>query len=531
MHVSRSPVSRSPVSRSPVSRSPASRSPASRSPASRSRLVLVLAIATVVLATLAGLLPALVHGAGPGLAQQPARPLAAPRSYRSVRIAGVPHVLQRPDFCGEACAEMALRRLGHRVTQDQVFAVTGVDPALGRGAVTRELAAGLRRLGFELGPVWYNLAAGASLRPELEAQFGKLHADLVAGVPSIVCTHFDSSPGTTEHFRLVTGYDAARDEVIYHDPAEARGGYLKMKRSRFLSLWPLAYGRTGALVIRMPLQLKQLVAPPRSTTRHSPADFAQHVMKLRGRLARLPGRFTVVVEPPFVVAGDEWQGDVRRRARQRVRWAVQLLKQDFFTRDPDQILDIFLFKDRASYLRGTRALVGGKPGTPFGFYSPRARGLFMNISTGEGTLVHELVHPFMEAACPAPPPWINEGLGSLYEMVGQKQGHIWGYPNWRLPALQRTIRAKALPPFTDLIAADEHVFYEEDPGSNYAQARYLFYYLQERGLLPAFFKAYLKGLAQDPTGLATLKRTLGITDLAAFQVQWEKFVLGLRYPP
>ena len=35
----------------------------------------------------------------------------------------------------------------------------------------------------------------------------------------------------------------------------------------------------------------------------------------------------------------------------------------------------------------------------------------MNISTGGGTLVHEIVHPFIEANFPACPPWLNEGLG------------------------------------------------------------------------------------------------------------------------
>ena len=46
--------------------------------------------------------------------------LAAPGSraaetYASVRIDNVPHVKQKPDFCGEACAEMYLRKLGHRI--------------------------------------------------------------------------------------------------------------------------------------------------------------------------------------------------------------------------------------------------------------------------------------------------------------------------------------------------------------------------------------------------------------------------------
>jgi len=38
--------------------------------------------------------------------------------YDDVLIAEVPHVRQKPDFCGEACAEMMLRKLGHELDQD-----------------------------------------------------------------------------------------------------------------------------------------------------------------------------------------------------------------------------------------------------------------------------------------------------------------------------------------------------------------------------------------------------------------------------
>ena len=76
-------------------------------------------------------------------------------AYPTVELKGFTHVKQRPDFCGEADVEMAMKRLGHTVTQDQVFALANVDPALGRGAVTHELATALRALGVEPGKVWY----------------------------------------------------------------------------------------------------------------------------------------------------------------------------------------------------------------------------------------------------------------------------------------------------------------------------------------------------------------------------------------
>ena len=45
------------------------------------------------------------------LTQSHAREVDAPK-YSSVQIDAVPHIRQKPDFCGEACAAMFLRKLG-----------------------------------------------------------------------------------------------------------------------------------------------------------------------------------------------------------------------------------------------------------------------------------------------------------------------------------------------------------------------------------------------------------------------------------
>ena len=63
---------------------------------------------------------------------------------------------------------------------------------------------------------------------------------------------------------------------------------------------------------------------------------------------------------------------------------------------------------------------------------------------------------------------------------------------------------------------------------HYAQARYLCYYLQEKGLLVKFYHQFVAGAGHDPTGFATLKSVLGEKDMESFKRKWEKFVLGLR---
>jgi hypothetical protein len=263
------------------------------------------------------------------------------------------------------------------------------------------------------------------------------------------------------------------------------------------------------------------------TSQPTADDFARHVERLRERVS---DEFTIVIQPPFVVIGDESPAQVRRWATNTVGWAVVKLKAEYFDRDPDEILDVWLFKDRASYERNAKRFFGSVPGTPYGYYSPGAKALVMNISTGGGTLVHEIVHPFVRANFSECPAWLNEGLGSLYEQSAQRDGRIVGLTNWRLAGLQRAIRAKRLLIFRDLTKTTDDEFYDDDRGEHYAQARYLCYYLQEKGLLKDYVRAFVDNRKEDPTGYETLKKTLGEDDMAAFQVRWEKFVLELRFP-
>ncbi len=252
---------------------------------------------------------------------------------------------------------------------------------------------------------------------------------------------------------------------------------------------------------------------------------------------QLGSGFTLVRAHPFLVAGDEPAARVRRHAEDTVRWATRHLKKLYFTKDPPQILTIYLFKDARSYGHHTRKLWGHAPSTPFGYYSDTEGALVMNIATGGGTLVHEMVHPFMSANFPEAPSWLNEGLGSLYEQCGERDGRITGFTNWRLAGLQRAIRARRVPSFKTLVHTTTRQFYDQDPGTNYAQARYLMYYLQQQGKLVQFYRAFhkaarAKGAARDATGEKTLLRTLGITvaQLPAFQRRWEAWVLTLRFP-
>jgi hypothetical protein len=260
----------------------------------------------------------------------------------------------------------------------------------------------------------------------------------------------------------------------------------------------------------------------------SDSTLAQHAAALVKTLD--PDSFTVIVQTPFVVIGNDEPERVRYFAERTVQWAVDMLKKDYFASDPLDIIDIWLFRDKKSYDYNVRNRFGTVPTSPYGFFLEDQKALIMNIATGGGTLVHEIVHPFIAANFPECPVWFNEGLASLYEQCGEKDGHIVGYTNWRLEGLQQAIRTGSVPSFKTLTSLTADEFYTKDKGTNYSQARYLCYFLQEKGLLVAYYHAFYKKRGQDPTGYETLKSVLGVQDMKKLKKTWEAFVLKLSFP-
>ena len=270
----------------------------------------------------------------------------------------------------------------------------------------------------------------------------------------------------------------------------------------------------------------ELSSPHQNLVLPEKLDYETHVQDLRKLVT---DDFTIVVEKPFVVVGDQSEEQVNRWASGTIRWAVSQIKESYFENDPDHIITIWLFKDKGSYEKNTLRLFGAKPTTPFGYYSPSDKALVMNISTGGGTLVHEIVHPFMAANFSACPSWFNEGLASLYEQSSERDGSIVGLTNWRLRGLQLAIKDKLLPTFEKMMSTSDREFYEGD-ATNYAQARYLCYWLQENKLLNDYYHAFVDNAKDDPQGIETLKKILKTDDLEKFQTRWQQYVLKLRFP-
>ena len=98
-----------------------------------------------------------------------------------------------------------------------------------------------------------------------------------------------------------------------------------------------------------------------------------------------------------------------------------------------------------------------------------------------------------------------------------------------LPRGRLVMARLAVPPFKTLCETTTDEFYNQDRGTNYAQARYLCYYLQEHSLLVRFYRDFRRNVASDPTGYETLKSILREEDMAEFQKRWKDFVLQLKF--
>lgn len=259
-------------------------------------------------------------------------------------------------------------------------------------------------------------------------------------------------------------------------------------------------------------------------------DYAAHVAAQRKHFGASAKDLVAVVEPPFVVWGDSGAVQVQRSAENTVRWAVKHLEGEFFARRPAAIFDIFLFKDAQSYERHAMEMWGDTPSTPFGYASEEHHALVMNIATGGGTLVHEMVHPYVAANFPEAPTWLNEGLASLFEQCAERDGAMVGLTNWRLAGLVDAFAEKKVQRFSVLVSGGDAQFRDGDEAAHYAQARYLMLYLQERGQLRAFIKRALELQKKDPTAAAALRETLGEVEWKALDENFRRWVPTLRFP-
>ena len=231
----------------------------------------------------------------------------------------------------------------------------------------------------------------------------------------------------------------------------------------------------------------------------------------------------------FIVGGDLPRSRFDRFKKRTIEDCSKALWCDFFSKRPEYPIRIYLFQGKTSYETWVKKLAGFEPRSPYGFYLPGRKAMMMNIATGGGTLVHEMTHALTAPDFPDCPTWLFEGLGSLFEQCYvTRDGHIRGAVNWRLPVLRRG----GITPLKKLVTMSDAEFRGKKESLNYANARYLCFYLQQRGLLTRFYKTFraARRAGTDTTGWASLGATIG-QPAGSFETQWHAWLKTLRWPP
>jgi len=126
-----------------------------------------------------------------------------------------------------------------------------------------------------------------------------------------------------------------------------------------------------------------------------------------------------------------------------------------------------------------------------------------------GTFAHELFHVMVRNNFGDIPPFLDEGMASLYEVSGFEGRRAVGVSNWRCailrsgwtdrPRLNDMVQMNRSA-FDDMAAASEQPTPGDKQGVNHATARYLMLYLQQRGELMAVYRAFLNRKVSDRPG-------------------------------
>jgi len=184
--------------------------------------------------------------------------------------------------------------------------------------------------------------------------------------------------------------------------------------------------------------------------------------------------------------------------------------RDLFRNRPQRPLYIVLLT-AADSPKVFQGIVGG-------FYNSATATLFcsdmpVNRLLRADVVIHEFTHALqfadMAARRQEHPIWLVEGLATLFESSDQN-GKVVPRQNHRLAALHPAAQQGSLLPWKTLMNLTPAQFMAQ-PQLAYAQARYVLFYLYDKGLLKRFYDEYAAdaNYAHDRTGIEAMQAVFG----------------------
>ncbi len=281
-----------------------------------------------------------------------------------------------------------------------------------------------------------------------------------------------------------------------------------------------------------PLEPFNAVLPPADAVDDADADRAELARRCRqvaaGIRERLGNDWQSVIHPPYVLIGNVSTSRLEQEFRQTILPTARALAVSYFDRPPDAPVTLVLCSDAHSYRRCALRLDGREPVAYHGYYRKQSRRAVLDLSTGNGTVAHELTHALAEFDFPQMPEWFDEGLASLHEhcRFSADGRRLIGVVNWRGQYLGRPLRDGSLLSLETLLKRGR-VRPEQEP-VDYAMARYFCLYLQQRALLEPFYRKFRATADVDPTGRHALESLIAprtVADLDAEFRQWLRRVI------
>ncbi len=252
-----------------------------------------------------------------------------------------------------------------------------------------------------------------------------------------------------------------------------------------------------------------------------PQDLTANCRVVANRLRQnLPAEFQIVIRAPFVIAGDLPSSRLQKVHSEVLGPVSRALQNTYFQTPPREPVTIVVCSTEDRFRRLAKAWDGHLNAGYHGYYQRDKRRILLDLEAGNGSLAHELTHALTHADCEDLPEWFDEGLGALHEEAtyttnGQQ---LIGLPNWRCRLTRQAALANKLPKLSQL--TDPATFRTGDVGLNYAMARSLCLFLQDRRLLKKYYQELRTRWPSDAEGVATLCRVFGVKDPAQIERQF-----------
>lgn len=287
-------------------------------------------------------------------------------------------------------------------------------------------------------------------------------------------------------------------------------------------LLTLDSGKSSRQAVPKPISV-DVVSPLKNDTTSRLRQLCENASQEIG--AQLERGHAVLIRPPYVIAGDMPEDVLERLYRDVVQPTDRALRVGFFDIQPTEPITIVAFAKEAAFRDFARRIDHRQPESYYGYYLRSNRRLVVNVSTGAGTVAHELSHALAHFDFPNMPEWFDEGLASVFEQSEfAEMGHrLTGTDNWRVHHVLRALHDNCLRKTHELMQGRS--VRADDEAIDYAHARYVCLYLQDQQLLEPFYRKLRANSGIDATGWQTLREILAMESAAEIDADFRRWVV------